>query len=164
MSLRTPHAADSSATLQRRLRKDARKSLKTAIIGATVCCGFFSVSPGHAQEIVTTQHGGELFEKHCAVCHGAAAGGQNRDHPAGGWDKDNNRLAPALNGTGHAWHHSPSLIYKYIQEGSVDESSPMPAFGGQLSGNDIRSIIMYLQSLWPEKTLKQYRERFGDER
>jgi len=117
----------------------------------------------HAQDLEQASKGRELYEKHCSACHGEAAAGQNRDHPAGGWDQNNNRLAPALNGTGHAWHHSPSMMYQYIQEGSMDETSPMPSFGGRLNDKDIRSIISYIHSLWPNEIMKNFKERFKNE-
>ena len=109
------------------------------------------------------QRGQDLFAKHCSVCHGKKGIGQDKSQPAGGWDNNNNRLAPALNGTGHAWHHSPSLFYEYIQKGSISETSPMPSFGDRLNDSDIKSIIAYIQSLWPSGIMNNYKERFKDE-
>ena len=108
--------------------------------------------------------GQELFKKYCSSCHGVEAVGQDASQPPGGWDDNNNRLAPALNGTGHAWHHPPSLLFQYIKEGSIDETSPMPAFGDQLNDDEIQSIIGYMQSLWPDEIMNKYIERFKDEK
>lgn len=122
-----------------------------------------AVSPGPAQEIDATQQGKALYEKHCAMCHGMGAAGQDKNSPAGGWDKGGALLAPALNGTGHAWHHSPALIYRYIQKGSPSASSPMPSFGDRLDDTDIRAVISYIQSLWPDEILRRYKARFETE-
>jgi len=137
--------------------------MKPVALALVASCAVFSASQGSAEDVNATLKGKELYERHCALCHGDAAVGQNRDYPAGGWDGNKMRLAPALNGTGHAWHHSPSLMYRYIQHGSIDESSPMPSFGDRLGENDIRTIIAYVQSLWPDKILQHYRQRFGSE-
>ena len=107
--------------------------------------------------------GAELFKKHCAHCHGDKAVGQDPAQPSGGWDDNMGRLAPALNGTGHAWHHPPELIYEYIEKGSIDKTSPMPSFGSILKDNDIKSIIAYINSLWPDKIMDGYRMRFMKE-
>ena len=112
----------------------------------------------------TFQRGGELFKEHCSACHGDEAVGQDPGQPSGGWDENNNRLAPALNGTGHAWHHPPSLLYQYINEGSIDKNSPMLAFGDRLADDDIKAIIGYIQSLWPDEIMNKYKERFKDEK
>lgn len=117
---------------------------------------------GLAAEAPSPERGAELFREHCAACHGLAAAGQSAERPAGGFDEAGNRLAPALNGTGHAWHHPPELLFRYIEQGSVDASSPMPAFGDRLDETEIESIVAYIRSLWPERILLKYRERFGD--
>ena len=109
-----------------------------------------------------TPVGEELFKRYCAGCHGENAIGQDPAQPAGGWDEKENRLAPALNGTGHAWHHSPELLFEYIQQGSIDKTSPMPSFGDVLSESQISEIISYFQSMWPNKIMEQYEERFTD--
>ena len=128
-----------------------------------VVVGVLFAFSGYAKERVNTQKGKELYDKHCASCHGVAAIGQNKDKPYGGRDGNGNLLAPALNPNGHAWHHAPSYLHKYIKDGSPRNPSEMPAYGGLLSDDDIRSIIAYIQSLWSDKLLERYRERFPDE-
>jgi mono/diheme cytochrome c family protein len=109
-----------------------------------------------------TPEGKELFKRYCAGCHGEDAVGQDPNQPAGGWDEEENRLAPALNGTGHAWHHPPELLFEYIQQGSIDRTSPMPSFGDILNESQISAIVSYFQSMWPNKIKEQYEERFTD--
>ena len=130
----------------------------------TARMSFLIPDPGYSQEGNAIQKGNELFKKHCSACHGDAAVGQDPSQPSGGWDENQKRLAPALNGTGHAWHHPPSLLYQYINEGSIDETSPMPAFGNQLSKKDIQAIIAYFQSIWPDEIMNKYNDRFRDKK
>jgi len=149
-------------TLATNSRMKRKLRMATLTIALAIFRASISAIPGYAQDMDNARKGQGLYEKYCSVCHGAGGTGQDNDKPAGGWDNNNNLIAPALNGTGHAWHHSPSLIYQYIQKGSIDESSPMPSFGDRLDDNDIRSIISYIQSLWPDRILNTYKERFRD--
>ncbi len=137
-------------------------NLKTFLTGSFSMVFMLFLTGGFAMESEQVEKGKALFATYCAGCHGEAAVGQDPRHLNGGYDAKGNRIAPALNGTAHAWHHAPSLLYRYIQEGSVDETSPMPSFGGVLDDADTQAIIAYLQSLWPEDILEKYRERYGD--
>jgi len=106
--------------------------------------------------------GKNLFHQHCSACHGENGIGQDPKNPAGGWDDDGKRIAPALNSEGHAWHHSPELLFSYIQDGSIDDTSPMPSLGAVLKDTEIESIVFYVESLWSEGIQKKYKARFGD--
>jgi len=108
----------------------------------------------------TSPDGRALFHRYCSVCHGGEAVGQYPASPNGGWLEDNTPLAPALNGTAHSWHHGPELLFDYVKSGSVDPKSPMPSFGKKLNNAEIRAIIHYFQSLWPEKVRRIYEGRF----
>ena len=104
--------------------------------------------------------GDSLFHEVCAACHGEKGVGEDLDNLQGGWREDGSRIAPALNGTAHAWHHEPELLYDYIKSGSVASDSPMPSFGEDLDDAQIKAIISYFQSLWPEKIRGIYEKRF----
>jgi mono/diheme cytochrome c family protein len=101
-----------------------------------------------------------LFLQYCAGCHGDEGVSQDPVNPNGGWRDDGSRIAPALNGTAHSWHHEPELLFDYVKTGSVDPESPMPSFGDRLSDDQVRAIVHYFQSLWPEKIRKIYEGRF----
>ncbi len=98
------------------------------------------------QKIV--DYGAQLFQKNCAVCHGANAEG-TRD-----WkktDANGHYPPPPLNGSAHAWHHSIPQLSRSIREGGIKLGGVMPAFGDKLSDQDIISLIAYFQSTWPNE-------------
>jgi mono/diheme cytochrome c family protein len=137
--------------------------MKKGFIILAVAWGVLFVSHGYARETGNIQKGKQLYAENCAVCHGDAGVGQDMEHPGGGRDKDDNRLAPALDGTGHAFHHPPSMLFRYTKEGSLDGSGAMPSFGGRLNDAEIKSIIVYFQSLWPDKLMRHYKKEFPHE-
>lgn len=119
-----------------------------------------TIFPSAALLADSAPDGKTLFHTHCSVCHGQEGTGEDPQWLNGGWREDGTRIAPALNGTAHAWHHEPQLLYSYVKDGSIDTTSPMPSFGDQLTDEQIWSVIRYIQSLWPEKIRKIYEERF----
>ncbi|MYA50259.1 MAG: cytochrome c [Chloroflexi bacterium] len=101
--------------------------------------------------------GKDVFAATCATCHGAGGEGQANWHIA----KDDGTLPPPpLNGDGHTWHHGDGLLYRIVRNGGQEFEDPrfssfksaMPAFGEQLSHDDIVAVITYLKSLWGDKT------------
>ena len=101
--------------------------------------------------------GRELFASNCAACHGAGGEGQPDWHVR----KDDGRLPPPpLNGDGHTWHHADGLLYRIVNEGGKifeDPSYPsfksaMPAFGDQLSHEEIVAVLAHIKDLWGDKT------------
>ena len=102
--------------------------------------------------------GKQVFATNCAVCHGEMAVGENSNRPMGGMKDQGGYLAPALNGTGHAWHHPDAVLFNIIQEGSIAEDSPMRGFAGRLSDAEIVASIHYFKSLWPKEILNRHKE------
>ena len=102
--------------------------------------------------------GKQVFATNCAVCHGEMAVGENFHHPMGGMKNQGGYLAPALNGTGHAWHHPDAVLFNTIQEGSIAEDSPMRGFAGRISDAEIVASIHYFKSLWPKEILNRHKE------
>ena len=99
----------------------------------------------HAQ----LQAGFELYRAHCAACHGAFLGG------APGWRNDP-KLAPALNETGHAFNHNDLELFRRIAQGVRDNEGriTMPAFGGVLSDAEIVTLLSYVAAWWPDAILR----------
>lgn len=104
--------------------------------------------------------GKRLYDEYCASCHGEKGVGQDPKRRAGGRDANKVRIAPALNGTAHTWHHSPGFLFKYIKKGSIIKDSTMPPFGKELNKQEILSTISYFQSLWPERIRENYFKKY----
>ena len=97
--------------------------------------------------------GRELFQTHCAVCHGEKAEGTVN------WSKldaQGNYPPPPLDGTAHAWHHALPVLERVIAEGGVAFGGVMPGFVDRLNEEEIRSAIAYFQSQWPEDIYQQW--------
>lgn len=95
------------------------------------------------------EKGKELYHKQCSVCHGENAVGQDPEHPGG---EEGKVIAPALDGSGHAWHHLTPGLVKMIKTGTGAKNSTMPKYEKVLSDEEIHLIIEYFQSLWPRKS------------
>ncbi len=94
-------------------------------------------------------HGQQMFQSHCAICHGMQAQGTVED-----WtqkDQDGRYPPPPLNGTAHTWHHSVTSLVRTIKNGTQVIGGSMPAWKDELSDEEILSIILWLSSLWPEE-------------
>lgn len=97
--------------------------------------------------------GGEVYQASCASCHGVACEGQPD------WKiptEDGVYPVPPQDASGHTWHHGDGLLYQIIRDGGAsldlpDFKSNMPAFGNALSDAEIRAVLEYLKSTWPEQ-------------
>ncbi len=85
-------------------------------------------------------HGKELYGKYCVSCHGPDGQGefnwQNRE-----------RSAPALDSSGHAWHHEDAQLLEMILDKPMPDSR-MPAWRGLLTREDALDIIAYIKTTW----------------
>ena len=110
----------------------------------------------------TIAQGERLFARDCAICHGKKAIGEDATRPQGGWHQGVGQVAPALNGTGHAWHHPPAHFFEKIKHGTRVENSRMVGWKGRLTDYEILSVIAYFQSLWPGPILAAYWSRYAE--
>lgn len=97
--------------------------------------------------------GRAVYEARCAACHGAQLEGQpdwRSPLPSG-------RLpAPPHDASGHTWHHSDDVLFRIIKEGTAaivgnGYESDMPGFGDVLTDAEIRAVLAYIKSTWPER-------------
>jgi len=101
--------------------------------------------------------GNQLFQQHCAACHGSEAEGtKNWKQP----DANGNYPPPPLNGSAHAWHHPLPQLARSIKEGGIKLGGVMPPFGDRLSNPEILAAIAYFQSKWPDEIYRTWHERF----
>ncbi len=100
--------------------------------------------------------GAALYADHCASCHGAELEG------APDWRRrgaDGLYPAPPHDETGHTWHHGDRLLFDYTKlggeallaaRGITDFESGMPGFGHLLTDDQIRDVLAFIKSSWPE--------------
>ena len=97
--------------------------------------------------------GQKLYASTCASCHGANLQGQPD------WKRrlaSGRMPAPPHDVTGHSWHHSDRDLFNLTKLGVAAVAgdgyeSDMPAFGGKLSDDDIKAVLDYIKSTWPER-------------
>ena len=101
--------------------------------------------------------GQKLFQQNCAVCHGKQGEG------APNWrqmDGDGKFPAPPLNGTGHTWHHSTSVLTQIIKDGTGKLGGNMPAWKDKLNDKDIESILTWIKAQWPDEIYQAWYTNF----
>jgi mono/diheme cytochrome c family protein len=106
------------------------------------------VQPAVAQE----QDGRSLYKTNCASCHGAQLEGQ----PDWRSRLPNGRLPPPPHDeTGHTWHHSDAQLFRIVKEGlgaiAPGYETDMPAFADRMSDDEIRAVIDYIKTTWPDR-------------
>lgn len=108
--------------------------------------------------ISSAQLGQVTFEQNCASCHGKDGEGIVKD-----WKKrqaDGSYPAPPVNGSAHAWHHSPKTLLSTINNGGAKLGGQMPAFKDQLSEEEKQALLDYMYSLWPKDIQAKYSVKF----
>ena len=120
-----------------------------------------STNAGTEQYIATNPDGYALGEQvyvqNCATCHGENGEGQFPNAPTQP-DSTGRIGAPPHNSNGHTWHHADALLYDIVRDGGMGNSEmfyPMPAFGEQLSDEEIESVIFYIRTFWTEEERQQ---------
>ena len=107
--------------------------------------------------------GQALYVEHCAACHGGNLEGQ----PDWQTRLANGRLpAPPHDETGHTWHHPDQDLFRIVKEGVEaivpDYVTDMPAFRGVLSDEEIRAVLGYIKSTWPQQQRDYQAARTAD--
>lgn len=106
--------------------------------------------------LATLNHGAQLFQEHCAQCHGPEAQG----HPD--WQTPGVVAAPPLNGTGNDWKRSRAELINVIANGAKrDGVLVMPGWRDRLSETDMNDVIAWFQALWPPEVYAQWQRTNG---
>jgi len=125
------------------------------VVSGAALIGSF-VGTGVSTEAATIATGRRVYDEHCAACHGANLEGQpdwRRRLPSG-------RLpAPPHDASGHTWHHSDSVLFRITKQGPAaivggGYESDMPGFADVLTDGEIRAVISFIKSTWPERERK----------
>jgi mono/diheme cytochrome c family protein len=104
--------------------------------------------------------GRELYAAHCASCHGADLEGQPDWRSA----LPSGRMpAPPHDTSGHTWHHGDEILFRLTKDGVAavvggGYQSDMPAFGETLGDDEIRAILAFIKSTWPERERRHQAE------
>ena len=126
--------------------------LVLSLIACSESGGDISVGGGDSvsrqMDFAQVSQGARLFQKNCAECHGSDAQGDANWRQR---DADGMFPPPPLNGTGHAWHHPREVLYEVIANGSPQGMGKMPAWRDKLSDEEIKAIIAWFQSKWPDQ-------------
>ncbi|MCD6680586.1 MAG: cytochrome c [Burkholderiaceae bacterium] len=115
---------------------------------------------------ITTQdnkvlaQGREIYDRYCASCHGANLEGQPD------WTKrlaSGRMPAPPHDASGHTWHHPSPVLFGIVKEGVTKYAPPgyesdMPAFEGTLTDAQIRAVLAYIRSTWPDDVKRRHAE------
>ena len=109
--------------------------------------------------------GAALYQQNCASCHGAELQGQPDWRSPG---PDGRLPAPPHDATGHTWHHGDDILFRITRDGTAavvggGYESDMPGFADALIDAEIRAILDYIKSTWPERERAYQRERTQQE-
>jgi mono/diheme cytochrome c family protein len=93
-----------------------------------------------------------LYGEYCAACHGAELEGQANWRQR---DADGLLPAPPHDETGHTWHHPDRQLFEITKLGTAALIGPnyqttMGPFGELLSDDEIRAVLAYIKSRWPD--------------
>ncbi len=102
--------------------------------------------------------GHRVYAQHCASCHGANLEGQPN------WKErlPTGRMpAPPHDATGHTWHHKDIDLFLITKKGVEaivpGYESDMPPFEGALTDDEIKAVLAYIKSTWPQRE-REYQE------
>jgi mono/diheme cytochrome c family protein len=109
--------------------------------------------PSSSDEAAAIEQGRGLYAENCASCHGAELEGQ----PDWKTPLPSGRMpAPPHDASGHTWHHPDGVLFRITKEGPATVvgngyESDMPGFRGVLSDEEIRAVLAFIKSTWPER-------------
>jgi len=124
------------------------------ILGCLLSMSAGATQPWYDAELVAT--GSQLFQQHCAECHGANAEGTREWKKT---DASGHYPPPPLNGSAHAWHHSIPQLARSIKQGGQQLGGVMPGFGDKLNDQQILALIAFFQSKWSTEIYDRWHNR-----
>lgn len=134
----------------------SRKAVALGIVAALSGVASLALALAFATdwgETAAIAQGQQFYAGNCASCHGANLQGQpewKRPLPSG------RMPAPPHDASGHTWHHPDGVLFRITKEGPAavvgnGYESDMPGFGDMLSDKEIRAVLAFIKSTWPER-------------
>lgn len=131
-------------------------SVGSLVLVVTVAYTLISVIPegiaatGKAPDKQAAKRGKELYNVYCQSCHGKNGVGESPIPPA---IRDPSYfIAPALNESQHAWHHTDENLLETILKGST-RTKRMAAWERVISKQNAEDLVAYMKSLWSPRIL-----------
>jgi len=140
-----------SRTERQRRAREGTKGLLLALFGLTLVIASIFWIGSRGAEILSNDplaRGQQLYDRHCAACHGPKGEGHAVVQEA-----------PALDSSENAWNHPDGQLQRLILDGSQN----MPSYRGRLSERDAADIIRYFQTWWTDEQLKFQRSLSVDD-
>jgi mono/diheme cytochrome c family protein len=133
-------------------RKAVALGIAAALAGVAALAVTWPFGAGSGEAAVIAQ-GRQLYAGHCATCHGASLEGKpdwKRPLPSG------RMHAPPHDASGHTWHHPDDVLFRITKEGPAavvggGYESDMQGFGDVLRDEEIRAVLAFIKSTWPER-------------
>jgi mono/diheme cytochrome c family protein len=95
--------------------------------------------------------GQNLYTQKCQSCHGKDGVGENYSNQSL-TDKDY-LMAPAMDASAHAWHHTDEALIKTILEGSQRTQRMIAWKSKGLTERNAQDLVAYIKSLWTQREL-----------
>lgn len=130
------------------------------VIVAVLAGTALSSRPAAPTASTASGDGRALYVQYCASCHGQNLEGQpNWRQPLA----NGSMPAPPHDASGHTWHHPDTVLFQITKQGGQSDPtagfvSTMPAFGNQLSDDQIWTILNYIKSTWPPEVQAAQRQ------
>lgn len=141
------------------MRKELRNILWPGLLVGGLVMAVFAgrhyaqTASNAASSAEVIEQGRQIYADQCASCHGAQLEGQ----PDWKTPLPSGRLpAPPHDAGGHTWHHPDDILFRIVREGTAaivggGYESDMPGFADLLSDAEIRAVLAYIKSTWPER-------------
>lgn len=111
----------------------------------------------HPNDASVVAAGAQLYEMHCASCHGASLQGQPEWRIRGA---DGLLPAPPHDASGHTWHHDDKTLFRITKLGVAQVikdstyKTMMPAYADTLSDQQIVAVLSWIKAQWPPDVRK----------
>ena len=133
-------------------RKVVALGIVAALSGTAALAVIWQFGANLGEAAVIAQ-GRQHYAANCASCNGTNLEGKpdwKRSLPSG------RMPAPPHDASGHTWHHPDGVLFRITKEGPAavvgnGYESDMPGFGEVLGDDEIRAVLAFIKSKWPER-------------